>query len=108
MDTAAVPTNEQLRVAREQQTQRTSFYMLLFLLAFLFFNFSDDTSARTGKPTKSDVLDDLQHEKELLDNLTFGVNVTHVNTRKIPQQSVNAYSYIHLIAFTCLGRSASA
>jgi hypothetical protein len=75
---AATPENEQQRAAQRQQVNRSSFYMLLFLFSLLFFNFSDDSSVRTGKPAKSDLLDDLQQEKELLDNLTFGVNVTHV------------------------------
>lgn len=77
MDTTA-PTNEEQGAAQRQQANRSSFYMLLFLFSLLFFNFSDDSSVRTGKPTKGDILEDLQQEKELLNNLTFGVNITHV------------------------------
>ncbi|CAO0795418.1 unnamed protein product [Mucor circinelloides] len=76
MDTTA-PTNEEQGAAQRQQANRSSFYMLLFLFSLLFFNFSDDSSVRTGKPTKGDILEDLQQEKELLNNLTFGVNITH-------------------------------
>jgi hypothetical protein len=77
---AATPENDQQRAIQRQQMNRSSFYMLLFLFSLLFFNFSDDSSVRTGKPTKVDLLQELEHEKELLGNLTFGVNVTHVNS----------------------------
>jgi hypothetical protein len=78
METAGTPENEQQRALQRQQMNRSSFYMLLFLFSLLFFNFSDDSTVRTGKPTKADLLDDLQKEKEMLNNLTFGVNITHV------------------------------
>lgn len=79
METAATtPENDTQRAAQRQQMNRSSFYMLLFLFSLLFFNFSDDSTVRTGKPTRADLLEDLQTEKELLNNLTFGVNVTHV------------------------------
>lgn len=88
MDTTT-PANEEQRAAQRQQVNRSSFYMLLFLFSLLFFNFSDDSSARTGKSTKSDMLEDLEQEKELLNNLTFGVNVTHVSTVQKKQAQVH-------------------
>ncbi|KAG1174625.1 hypothetical protein G6F70_004731 [Rhizopus microsporus] len=32
---------------------------------------------KEGKPTKEEVIQDLQNEKEMLGNMTFGVNITH-------------------------------
>ncbi|KAI8983562.1 hypothetical protein BDB01DRAFT_791258 [Pilobolus umbonatus] len=69
--------NEQQRFVQRQSMNRSSFYMLLFLLSLLFFNFSDDNSLRTGKLTKEELLEELQNEKLALNNLTFGVNITN-------------------------------
>jgi hypothetical protein len=80
---AATPENDQQRAIQRQQMNRSSFYMLLFLFSLLFFNFSDDSPASTGKPTKVDLLEELEHEKEFLDNLTFGINITHVKLNTI-------------------------
>lgn len=80
METAATPENEQQGATQRNQMNRSSFYMLLFLFSLLFFNFSDDSNVSNGKPTKADLLDELRHEKEILNNLTFGVNVSHVTT----------------------------
>lgn len=70
--------NEQSRFIPRQQMNRTSFYLLLFLFSLLFFSFTDDSLMKEGKPTKEEVIQDLQNEKEMLGNMTFGVNITHV------------------------------
>ncbi|KAF7728629.1 hypothetical protein EC973_005856 [Apophysomyces ossiformis] len=70
--------NAQQQLLQRQAMNRSSFYILLFLLSLLFLNFSDDETARTGKPTVDEMLKSLQHEKELLHNVTFGANVTHL------------------------------
>lgn len=77
MDTAT-PDNEQQRSLQRRQMNRSSFYMLLFLFSLLFFNFSEDSSARTGKPTKADMIEELELEQQKLNNITFNHNVTHV------------------------------
>ncbi|KAI8075773.1 hypothetical protein BDF21DRAFT_423644 [Thamnidium elegans] len=77
METTTAPENDQQGAAQRNQMNRSSFYMLLFLFSLLFFNFSDDSSVRNGKPTKADLLEELKQEKEILNNMTFGVNVTH-------------------------------
>lgn len=82
MEASATPDNDQQRALQRQQMNRSSFYMLLFLFSLLFFNFSDDGAVRTGKPTKAELLDDLQTEKELLNNMTFGTNITQVISLK--------------------------
>lgn len=82
METATTPANEQQGTTQRPSMNRSSFYLLLFLFSLLFFNFSDDSTVRNGKPTKADLLQELQHEKEVLNNLTFGVNVTHVRKKK--------------------------
>lgn len=82
MEASATPDNDQQRALQRQQMNRSSFYMLLFLFSLLFFNFSDDGTVRTGKPTKAELLDDLQTEKELLNNMTFGTNITQVISMK--------------------------
>lgn len=79
MEAATTPANDQQEATQRPQMNRSSFYMLLFLFSLLFFNFSDDGTVRNGNPTKADLLKELQLEKEILNNLTFGVNVTHVN-----------------------------
>lgn len=77
MDTTT-PENEQQVNTQRRQMNRSSFYMLLFLFSLLFFNFSEDSNVRTGKPTKTDMIEELELEKEKLNNLTFNNNVTHV------------------------------
>lgn len=71
--------NAQQQLLQRQAMNRSSFYMLLFLLSLLFLNFSDDETTRGGRPSIEDVLKSLQLEKEVLHNVTFGVNVTHVS-----------------------------
>lgn len=82
MEAATAPANDQQGDTQRPQMNRSSFYMLLFLFSLLFFNFSDDSTVRNGKPTKADLLQELQHEKEVLNNLTFGVNVTYVKSNE--------------------------
>lgn len=79
MEGPPTPANDQQETTQRPQMNRSSLYMLLFLFSLLFFNFSDDGTVRNGKPTKADLLEELQLEKEILNNLTFGVNVSHVN-----------------------------
>lgn len=76
------PENEQLRFIPRQQMNRASFYLLLFLFCLLFFNFTDDSLLKEGKLTKADIIQELQNEKEVLGNMTFGVNVTHVKQKR--------------------------
>ncbi|CAO3640235.1 unnamed protein product [Mucor hiemalis] len=83
MEAAATPENEQQRALYRQQMNRSNFYMLLFLFSLMFFNFSSDNgTVRTGKPTKAELLDNLQDEKELLNNMTFGANITQPLTKE--------------------------
>ncbi|KAI7897604.1 uncharacterized protein BX663DRAFT_556558 [Cokeromyces recurvatus] len=85
--TADNDDQQQQRLIQRQQLNRSSFYMLLFLFSLLFFNFSDDNSnVRVGKPTKGELIEDLENEKSLLNNLTFGENITYPipNTVKGP------------------------
>ncbi|KAI7889472.1 uncharacterized protein EV154DRAFT_514338 [Mucor mucedo] len=77
MEGPPTPANDQQETTQRPQMNRSSLYMLLFLFSLLFFNFSDDGTVRNGKPTKADLLEELQLEKEILNNLTFGVNVSH-------------------------------
>ncbi|KAG0173222.1 hypothetical protein DFQ30_008491 [Apophysomyces sp. BC1015] len=80
------PQNAQQQLLQRQAMNRSSFYMLLFLLSLLFLNFSDDETARAGKPTIDEMLKSLQYEKEILHNVTFGVNVTHPLPSSIASQ----------------------
>lgn len=100
METTAVPENDQQEAAQRNQMNRSSFYMLLFLFSLLFFNFSDDSSVRNGRPTKADLLEELQQEKEILNNMTFGVNVTHVITVAIKNKDKVWSLTLHKKAFT--------
>ena len=81
MDTENTANEQQRQQAttRRQQMNRSSSYILLLLFALLFFNFSEDSSMRTGKPTKADVLEELEQEKQTLNNMTFGTNITSVS-----------------------------
>lgn len=74
---------ENATLLQRQAMNRSSFYMLLFLFSLLFLNFSDDEASRRGKPTIDGLLESLEHEKELLGNVTFGVNITHVRSNAL-------------------------
>ncbi|KAI8984048.1 hypothetical protein BDF20DRAFT_857701 [Mycotypha africana] len=83
-DTQPQPSRQQQQIQatgqqqqQRQQINRSSFYMLLFLFSLLFFNFTDESSMRAGKQTKAELMEDLQKEVDSLNNMTFGVNVTH-------------------------------
>ena len=71
------PENAQL--LQRQAMNRSSFYMLLFLFSLLFLNFSEDEATRRGRPTIDDLLESYELEKETLNNVTYGVNKTHVS-----------------------------
>ncbi|MBM6387333.1 MAG: hypothetical protein JSY10_25600 [Paenibacillus sp.] len=100
METTTAPENDQQGAAQRNQMNRSSFYMLLFLFSLLFFNFSDDSSVRNGKPTKADLLEELKQEKEILNNMTFGVNVTHVITIIIKKKDKVWSLMFYIKAFT--------
>lgn len=86
---------ENVRIVQRQAMNRSTFYLLLFVLSLLFINFSEDEAARQGRPTIEDVLDSLRHEKEALGNVTFGVNVTHVR-RFLPLGAFGIHSAYRL------------
>ncbi|KAI8376771.1 hypothetical protein BD560DRAFT_422310, partial [Blakeslea trispora] len=65
-DTANDEQQQQQRQQQRQQMNRSSSYILLLLFALLFFNFSEDSTMQNGKPTKADVLQELEEEKQPL------------------------------------------
>ncbi|ORY94080.1 hypothetical protein BCR43DRAFT_495831 [Syncephalastrum racemosum] len=68
---------ENVQSVQRNAMNRSSFYMLLFLFSLLFLNFSEDDAARKGRPTIEALLDSYQTEKEVLNNVTFGHNLSH-------------------------------